>query len=91
MSNEEDARKNKAIEQAEILLRGLRTGQIHSFIAAAVGNDNDETYYSGDLMGKHVGTRLIGIMTIAIAKISGRFAASDYDRGPKSIGPKGSE
>lgn len=83
MSNESEEIKNKSIEQAEILLRGLRSGQIHSFIAVAVGETADEVYNSGDLAGKHIGTRLLGLMTIVQVGMSGRFSASDWVRGPK--------
>lgn len=81
MSNEEDVCKSKAIEQAEILLRGLRSGQIHSFIA--VGDVADEVYNSGDLTARHIGTRLLGLLTIVQVRMTARFAASDWVRGPK--------
>jgi hypothetical protein len=83
MSNESEERKSKSIEQAEILLRGLRSGQIHSFIAVAVGETVDEVYNSGDLTGKHIGTRLLGLMTIVQVGMAGRFSATDWVRGPK--------
>lgn len=83
MSNEEDVSKTTAIEQAEVLLRGLRSGQIHSFIAVAVGDVADEVYNSGDLTARHVGTRLLGLLTIVQVRMTARFAASDWVRGPK--------
>ncbi len=82
MSDELEVRKNKTIEQAEILLRGIRSGQIHSFIAVAVGDVADETYHS-DITGRNVGTRLLGLLTIVQVRMTARFAASDWVRGPK--------
>lgn len=82
MSDELEERKNKAIEQAEILLRGIRSGHIHSFIAVAVGDAADETYHS-DITGRNIGTRLIGLMSIIQVRVAARFGTSNYVRGPQ--------
>lgn len=75
-----------AVDNANTLTQGLRSGRITSFIAVAVGPGNHERYFSGTT-GTEESMRLIGMLEVAKSDLVEEYreGGAEIDRGPSLV------
>jgi hypothetical protein len=74
-----------AIEQVEILLRGLRSGRITGFAAAAIGPDNAHQTFLAGADDSTASMRLLGVLEVVKIGLADEYLC---ESDPLSPGPE---